>query len=395
MGGIVPETVIVGIVVLVVLAAGWLAVQSGEISDRLPVVVGGVVAAAVVLGDRPVLGLAIAGLSAAASGWLCASPTSTRFWCLLVAAAMGVVAGVELVVVADDLISGPAYRMNTVFKFYNQVWILLAIAGAVGVAAMSAVATRRSRITAPRLTGSDIGGTNATEYTMDSRNVNVDDGPRSTVKGRWAIFGLAVSTLVVAASLLYPGFAVGPRLAQRFPDRPPLGTLNALGWMQSGELFSEGAPAGSIAFAGDLATIDWFNREVGGSPVIAEASIGPYRCNGSRISIATGLPTIIGWERHESQQRPADELPERVADVDRLYRSQEPREKERILRRYNVEYVVVGDLERAYPVPDNQCTATGSAEGIAVFDEMVGESLEVAFADAGTTVYRVLPSPVP
>ena len=130
---------------------------------------------------------------------------------------------------------------------------------------------------------------------------------------------------------------------------------------------------------------------VSGSPVIAEASIGPYRCNGSRISAATGLPTIIGWERHQQQQRYPETLPARVADVRTLYTSPDTSEKASILRRYNVEYVVVGDLERVYPIANNECTPSGSQAGIAAFDAMVGTTLEVAHASRGTTIYRVLP----
>jgi uncharacterized membrane protein len=103
------------------------------------------------------------------------------------------------------------------------------------------------------------------------------------------------------------------------------------------------------------------------------------------------LPTIIGWERHEQQQRYPDTLPARVEDVRSLYSSSDPAEKASILRRYNVEYVVVGDLERRYPTADNNCTPTGSEAGIAAFDEMVGTTLEVAFSSGTTTIYRVLP----
>ena len=45
--------------------------------------------------------------------------------------------------------------------------------------------------------------------------------------------------------------------------------------------------------------LDELNENVQGTPVIVEASIGAYRGNGSRISIATGLPTVLGWERHQ------------------------------------------------------------------------------------------------
>jgi len=162
--------------------------------------------------------------------------------------------------------------------------------------------------------------------------------------------------------------------------------------METGRVPVVGSSAyDDVAYAGDADAIAWFFANVSGSPVIAEASIGPYRCNGSRISSATGLPTIIGWERHEQQQRYPDTLPARAADVRTLYTSPDPDEKAAILRKYNVEYVVVGDLERVYPMNDNDCTPTGSQAGIEAFDAMAGTTLEVAHASRGTTIYRVLP----
>lgn len=201
-----------------------------------------------------------------------------------------------------------------------------------------------------------------------------------------------MTLLVFVASLIYPFVATGPRLAQRFTPGTPLGTLNAFAWMNAGTVPVVGSPEyEEIAYGGDSDAIAWFFANVSGSPVIAEASIGPYRCNGSRISAATGLPTIIGWERHEQQQRYPETLPARVADVRTLYTSPDTSEKASILRRYNVEYVVVGDLERVYPIANNECTPSGSQAGIAAFDAMVGTTLEVAHASRGTTIYRVLP----
>jgi uncharacterized membrane protein len=197
---------------------------------------------------------------------------------------------------------------------------------------------------------------------------------------------------MVLIAMTYPVLATGPRLAQRFTSGTHVGSLNAFGWMNAGTVLVVGDPLRSeIGFAGDAAAIEWLLASVEGSPVIAEASIGPYRCNGSRISSATGLPTIIGWERHEQQQRYPDTLSDRVEDVRTLYTSADPDEKASILRRYNVEYVVVGELERLYPIANNECTPTGSREGIAAFDAMLGTTLEVAHSAQGTTVYRVLP----
>jgi uncharacterized membrane protein len=199
----------------------------------------------------------------------------------------------------------------------------------------------------------------------------------------WSRVGLAVGAAVVSASLFYPYLAISPRLHQRFVDHLGSRTLNALDWMEYGTLPTE---AGPVRFKGDRAAIDWLNEHVAGTPVIAEASIGGYRGNGSRISIATGLPTVIGWEYHESQQRYPDTLPERVADVRRLYDTTDPAEKLAILHRYGVRYVVVGDVERLSQVGGR---AYASPEGIAAFDAMVGQSLEIAFSQDGTTIYRV------
>jgi YYY domain-containing protein len=325
-----------------------------------------VVAIAALLLDRAVFALFLVLGIAAAIGWIRLRPRAGRFTCLLLAAGFFTGAGVELVVVADDLLGSPAYRMNTVFKFYNQIWVLFTLACAALVALMAQQLVSGLRRQRP--------------------------GQPESPALAWSRASVLIAAIVLIASLSYPLLATGPRLAQRFDPGTPTGTLDALAWMEQGQVpsFANGDVV-PISYDGDAEAIAWFWRSVPGSPVVAEASIGPYRCNGSRISAATGLPTIIGWERHQQQQRDPGTLPARVEDVRRLYISADPAEKEAILRRYNVAYVVVGDLERRYPLNDNDCTPTGSAAGIAAFDAMLGETLEVAFAADGTTVYRVLP----
>src|SRR5947199_10833954 len=106
--------------------------------------------------------------------------------------------------------------------------------------------------------------------------------------------------------------------------------------MVGGDLFNNTSSGTPIPFADDLRLIDWLNAHVHGTPVIAEASIGPYRGNGSRISSATGLPTVIGWERHEEQQRDRAILPARVDDVRAIYTSTEARAVMTVLDRYHV-----------------------------------------------------------
>ena len=320
-----------------------------------------------VIAGRSVFGLLLALGGAAAFGWLTIGRRAERVVCLLLAAGLFTAAGVEILVVADDLIGTSAYRMNTVFKFYNQVWVLLSLAGS----ALFALMVRDMRL-------------------PEDAHTSI----QRLVGGRvaWSRLGVVLTAVIVLAAMSYPALATGPRLAQRFTPGTQVGTLNAFSWMHSGTVPVIGDPfASAVSFDGDAAAIDWFFANVEGTPVIAEASIGPYRCNGSRISSATGLPTIIGWERHEQQQRYPDTLTARVSNVRTLYTSTDLAEKASILRRYNVEYVVAGDLERLYPLANNECTPTGSEEGIAAFDAMLGTTLEIAHSAHGTTIYRVLP----
>ena len=346
------------------------------------------------LSDRVVLAGFLAVGGAALALWLTADTVGARFVGLMVTAACGVGAGTELVVLADDLINTDSYRMNTIFKFYNQIWVLLALSGGVLIAKMIVEAGLPSwpRPTLRGGTSTSLGIVRGVDRFPADEAKERSQLTSGAVRARWSRAGVGVSIVVFAASFLYPVFATMPRLEQRFAPQLGSGTLNALDWMRYGSLPALGnGAADQLSFAGDRAAINWLNHNVQGSPVIAEASIGPYRCNGSRISTGTGLPTIIGWEHHEAQQRYPETLAGRVDDVGRLYATSDPAEKLAILHRYNVEYVVVGDLERLYPVSNNECTPSGSAAGIAAFDQMVGSSLDVAFAAEGTTIYRVRP----
>jgi YYY domain-containing protein len=319
-----------------------------------------IVGAAVALSaGKPVLALSAVVAVAGGLLFVTAPTTAGRYLGAMIAAAGSVAAGVEIVFLVDDLAPDPVwYRMNTIFKFYNQVWILLSLSAAV----FAAFALARLWSTGQR------------------------DNHLDRVGSGWLRAVVALMGFAMAAGLLYPVTATKPRLEQRFEGHPGPSTLDALDWMRYGTL--ENRSGQEIVFADDLAAIRWFNDAVPGSPVIAEASIGPYRGNGSRFSIATGLPTILGWQRHEEQQRHREQLPQRAADVRELYDSADPAVKEEILRRYAVEYIIVGDVERLTDVGGAPYAA---AEGIAAFDRMVGTVLEIAFQQGGTTVYRVLP----
>ena len=114
--------------------------------------------------------------------------------------------------------------------------------------------------------------------------------------------------------------------------------------------------------------------------MVLEAHSQQYDWSG-RIASYTGLPTILGWPWHQTQQRwdYQHTIGERAADVRRMYETTNTAELETILQGYDVEYIVVGELERLY---------YGEA-GIAKFDEMSGEGvIEPVFRNQGVTIYR-------
>jgi YYY domain-containing protein len=364
---------------VIVVVAVWLAVawwRSGEPGDfslapavmRILIAAGSVVAFWGIATERPVFALFAGVGSAAGVAWLAHPTGPERVIWAAVAVGMLLGAALEIVFLVDDLVTTDAYRMNTVFKFYNQLWTLFAVAssGCVAIMLRDSGIPERDR----------------------------DDGAEARDPGRssgvvWSRAGLAIAALVIVLGFAYPAQATGVRLDTRFPHPNRNWTLDAYAWMEYGTItFTDGT---TVGYADDLAAIDWFNAEVAGTPVIAEASVhDAYRCNGSRFSIATGLPAVIGWQRHESQQRYTDHLLQRERDLFEIYVSTDPGEKLQLLDAYHVEYLVVGQTERLYPDFERGCQPQDVAAGIAAIESMVGTSLEVAFQHGSTTVYRVV-----
>jgi uncharacterized membrane protein len=312
---------------------------------------------------------------AALIGWVVWERPTERFLMALIAGGAFLGATLEMLYLADNLVETPFFRMNTVFKFYNQIWILFAIASGAFVALMADWGL-------PSLPAS-----NRTQ-SLGFSNRQRTRTEMELLQG-WGRAGLGVAVVVVLLTLAYPLTATLPRLETRFSENLGSGTLNALDWMNDGTVMMTNGD--SLAFAEDRAVVDWFNSEVEGTPVLAEAAFGPYRCNGSRISTATGLPAVIGWRNHETQQRDADDLGIRERDLHTLYTDADIGEKQAVIDRYGIDYIVVGELERAYPrLEGSSCTPDGSSAGIAAFEEMVGSRLRVAFQVGNTVVYRVI-----
>lgn len=98
--------------------------------------------------------------------------------------------------------------------------------------------------------------------------------------------------------------------------------------------------------ADDYELILWLRENVQGQPVVLEANGDSYTYN-CRISMATGLPTIQGWFTHEWLWRgDLKAVQDRIEEVKTIYESDDIEKTKELLRKYNVEYIVIGKPER-------------------------------------------------
>jgi len=246
-----------------------------------PIVLGALVAGAAGLGlsfGSSAAGLAL-GLAVLfwSSGRRCRDRWLDLAWRLAFCGMVGI-ALAERVTILD--------RMNTVFKIYNGVWLLLAVA--------VSVVFLRAR------------------------------GP----KLRAAVVVFA-PLLVVAAVNLPLGVAQGllqPR------TRSPRPTLDGRAYL--------------AADPGDFFLVSAVRGAARPGEVIAEAA-GPSYRQFSRITMNTGQPNVVGWQWHLQQRgQSLDEIMARFEDLCELYSGSDPAARRAVLDRYRVAWVVVGELER-------------------------------------------------
>lgn len=279
-----------------------------------------------------------------------------QFILALAGLALGLTLAVEYIVLDGDI-----GRQNTVFKFYIQVWLLFGVVGGAAFAWL-------------------ISGI-----------------------GRWsgglrAVWTLALGVLVFVAAL-YPFMATPAKAVFRFqPQTDENGVVPAVpltldgmdymryAWQYEGtpEVMAGPPPRAPFPLIDDYNIIRWLQENVEGTPVIMEGrNQGEYYW-GSRISIYTGLPSVVGWNFHQRQQRTFNPLPrlveQRVANVNAFYMTQDIGVAWDMLRHYDVSYVIVSGLERAFYPPEN----------LAKFDRMVELGLlDVAYEEGNATIYSV------
>lgn len=261
-----------------------------------------------------------------------------RFVVLLILGGLALSMAVEIVVLKGDV-----GRMNTVFKFYLQVWVMWAVASAVALAHLA-------------------------------------ERSRTWARGwqRFFRFGLA---FLVAGALLYTVTATPARTGLRY-DASLGPSLDGMAFMDSPKAqYWENEQVQDLKW--DKEGILWLLEHVDGSPVVLQG-VAPYYRWWARVSVFTGLPTVIGWDWHQIQQRmlmPPGTVEGRYADVRTIYGSLDDEAALALLKKYNVSMIYVGQTERAL----------FGEEGPAKFDRWVEKGiLELAFASQEVKIYRLV-----
>lgn len=242
---------------------------------------------------------------------------------VLMAACLGIalIYAPEFVFLRDNF----GTRMNTVFKFYYQAWLLLAIASA--YVATGALFLHRGHM--PAVTRV-----------------------------------LGVITLIAAmGGMLFPVAGVYSKTTGFASEEP---TLDATRYV-------------SFENAAEAAAIRWVIANTDPDDVVLEGKGASYRAAYNRISTMTGRPTLLGWDGHESQWRGkayGTMASGRAELLEKVYRTARADEIPVLLAEWGIDYVYVGPTERL------QYDMTPRSE------ERIAEAMDLVFDGDGARIYR-------
>ncbi len=204
-------------------------------------------------------------------------------------------------------------RMNTIFKFYYQTWMVWSLAAAFGVAVLL-----------------------------------------QNLRGAWNWVYRIGLTLVLFMALVYPilGLLTKTNNFQIPTFTENLNAARAAGdphaWQTAAQVWTlDGGAFFDKIEPDDMAAAAWLRTAPYGIIVEAtkpDASYSDY----ARISTYSGLPAVLGWPMHEGQWRGTYE-PQgtRQDDIRRLYETSSWDEAQAILLQYGIRYVCVGTWERS------------------------------------------------
>jgi YYY domain-containing protein len=257
-----------------------------------------------------------------------------RFHLFMIGTAVALTLAVELIYLPGDI-----GRMNTVFKFYIQAWVLFALSAGVCFGWL-VKSTRYWRM-------------------------------------RLVFIWQVILFVLVAGAALFTVLGTADKVRDRMaPDAPQ--TLDGMAFMAYASYYDMGL---NMQLIEDYYAIQWMQDHIEGSPVILEGQAYEYRW-GNRYTIYTGLPGVVGWNWHQRQQRAVlrnNAVQERVNAVDTFYNTEDMTFVTAFLEAHDVSYIVVGQLEQAfYP-----------GVGLAKFQLYEGQLWDAVYREGSTVIYQV------
>ena len=184
---------------------------------------------------------------------------------------------------------------------------------------------------------------------------------------------------LISGALLFTVTGISGKIRDRWIAEAPR-TLDAMTFMNYAHYDDFGQ---RLDLSEDYRAIRWVQDNIQGSPVTVEATacIEYQWC--ARFAMYTGLPTVVGWNWHQRQQRvfTSIQVQDRVNEVGEFYNSLTAEYAGNFLKKHGVRYIIVGQLERAAYTP----------EGIAKFEQFDGTLWRSVYRDGSTAIYEVLP----
>lgn len=231
---------------------------------------------------------------------------SSMFALILVLAGAGLTLVPEFFFLKDDF----GARMNTIFKFYYQSWVMWGIAAAFGTVVLW-----------------------------------------KNLRPAWKIVYLPVSLVLILVGLIYPFKGISDRVAT-LDNAARQGSTNET-------VTLDGTAYMRIYNPEEWQAIQYLQAMPDG--VILEAIGGQYS-QYARVATLTGMPNVLGWPGHEGQWRGTrvNFMP-RVDEVKLVYEAPDWDTAKTILDQYQVRYIYIGSLERTtYNVFDRKFAGKAS-----------------------------------
>jgi len=192
----------------------------------------------------------------------------------------------------NDHYSGKLERMNTIFKVYLEMWFIWSFAACFAIYIVTHYFLKNSKF---------------------------------LYKSIW----FSLIAIFILMGIVYPISSTYVKTG-RFRSESTL----------------EGLKRAARVHSSDYKAIVWMQENVEGVPVVLESWGNAYDW-ASRFATFGGFRTILGWANHEAGWRNDwDTVNKRLNDINLAYKTMDIQKTNEIFDKYNVEFVVVGSLEK-------------------------------------------------